>query len=177
MRLLFSYMYAQPGKKLMFMGAEFGQWREWNHDGSLDWHLLEFPSHRGLMQLVGDLNRLYASEPSLHELDCDPAGFEWVDASDTDSSVYSFLRRGKTTGDVMLVVINATPVVRADYRIGVPRGGWWREMLNSDGGEYWGSGIGNSGGMNADVVPAHSHGHSLNLTLPPLAALFFKSEG
>ena len=127
--------------------------------------------------IVSDLNRLYVNEPSLHELDCDPAGFEWVDASDTDSSVYSFLRRGKTTGDVMLVVINATPVVRANYRIGVPRGGWWREMLNSDAGEYWGGGIGNSGGMMADPEPVHGRDHSLNLTLPPLGALFFKSEG
>ncbi len=177
MRLLFSYMYAQPGKKLMFMGAEFGQWREWNHDSSLDWHLLEFPSNMGIQQLVGDLNRLYVNEPALHELDCEPAGFEWVDASDSDSSVYSFLRRGKSTGDIILVVINATPVVRSDYRIGVPRGGWWRELLNSDGGEYWGSGLGNAGGVMADPTHVHGHSQSLSLTLPPLGALFLKSEG
>ncbi|MEI6777026.1 MAG: 1,4-alpha-glucan branching protein GlgB [Chloroflexales bacterium] len=177
MRLLFSYMYAQPGKKLMFMGAEFGQWREWNHDSSLDWHLLQYPSHTGLQQLVGDLNRLYVNEPAMHELDCEPAGFEWVDASDSDSSVYSFLRRGKSTGDIILVVINATPVVRSDYRIGVPRGGWWRELLNSDGGEYWGSGLGNAGGVMANPTYAHGHSQSLSLTLPPLAALFLKSEG
>jgi 1,4-alpha-glucan branching enzyme len=170
-------MYAQPGKKLMFMGAEFGQWREWNHDSSLDWHLLEFPSHKGLMQLVSDLNRIYASETALHQLDCDPGGFEWVDASDSDSSVYSFLRKGKNPYDVILVVINATPVVRVGYRIGVPRGGWWRELLNSDGGEYWGSGIGNAGGVMAEYAPAHGREQSLNLTLPPLGALFFKSEG
>ncbi len=177
MRLLFSYMYAQPGKKLMFMGAEFGQWSEWDHDSSLDWHLLGYPTHSGLQQLVSDLNRIYTSEPALYELDCEPAGFEWVDVSDSDSSVYSFLRKGRSTGDVILVVINATPVVRANYRIGVPRGGWWRELLNSDGSEYWGSGIGNAGGVMAEFMPVHGREQSLNLILPPLGALFFKSEG
>ncbi|MEI8306408.1 MAG: 1,4-alpha-glucan branching protein GlgB [Chloroflexales bacterium] len=177
MRLLFSYMYAQPGKKLMFMGAEFGQWHEWNHDSSLDWHLLQYPSHIGLQRLVGDLNRLYANEPALHELDCDPAGFEWVDVSDSDSSIYSFLRRGRSTGDIILVVINATPVVRPNYRIGVPRDGWWRELLNSDGSEYWGGGIGNAGGVMADPIYVHGRNQSLRLILPPLGALFFKSEG
>jgi 1,4-alpha-glucan branching enzyme len=177
MRLLFSYMIAQPGKKLMFMGAEFGQWREWNHDSSLDWHLVQFPPHAGLQLLVGDVNRLYASEPGLHELDCEPAGFEWVDASDTDSSVYSFLRHGKSGDDSVLVVINATPVVRTNYRIGVPQGGWWRELLNSDASEYGGSGVGNAGGVMSDPVSVHGRANSISLKLPPLGALFFRRQG
>lgn len=177
LRLLYSYLYAQPGKKLIFMGGEFGQWREWRHDESLDWHLTMFPSHRGVIQLLSDLNRLYTTEPALHELDCDPYGFEWVDASDADNSIYTFIRRARSTGDIFMIVINATPVPRDDYRVGVPRGGWWREMLNSDGSEYWGGGIGNAGGIMAEDVPSHGRHQSINLKLPPLAALFFKSEG
>jgi len=177
LRLLYSYMTAQPGKKLLFMGSEFGQWQEWRHDGSLDWHLLQFPSHRGMQQLVGDLNHMYAREPALHELDNDPAGFEWIDASDTESSIYCFVRRGKSTGDIVLFVMNATPVVREEYRVGVPRGGWWQELLNSDSEHYWGSGVGNAGGLMAEAVPHHGRDHSLCLRLPPLGALFFKSQG
>ncbi len=176
LRLLYSYMFAQPGKKLLFMGGEFGQWREWSHDTSLDWHLLMFPSHQGVQRLISDLNRLYRTEPALHELDCDPRGFEWVDANDADSSVYSFLRKSRS-GEHILIVLNATPVVREDYRIGVPFGGWWRELLNSDSEYYWGSDQGNAGGVMAEVVPSHGREFSLRLRLPPLGALFLKYSG
>jgi 1,4-alpha-glucan branching enzyme len=170
-------MYAQPGKKLLFMGGEFGQWREWRHDSSLDWHLLEFPSHRGVLQLLTDLNRIYVNEPAMHELDCDPAGFEWVDASDAEGSTYSFIRRGRSNGDLILAVFNATPVPRLGYRIGVPRGGWWQEILNSDSEHYWGSGVGNAGGVMAEEYHSHGRPFSLSISLPPLGALFFKSAG
>jgi 1,4-alpha-glucan branching enzyme len=176
LRLLYSYMFAQPGKKLLFMGGEFGQWREWSHDTSLDWHLLMFPSHQGMLRLISDLNRLYRSEPALHELDCDPKGFEWIDANDADTSVYSFLRKNRH-GETILVVLNATPVVREDYRVGVPFGGWWRELLNSDSEYYWGSGQGNAGGMMAEELPSHGRPFSLRLRLPPLGALYFKHSG
>ncbi|WP_322820177.1 1,4-alpha-glucan branching protein GlgB [Chloroflexus sp.] len=176
LRLLYSYMFAQPGKKLLFMGGEFGQWREWSHDTSLDWHLLMFPSHQGMQRLIKDLNHLYRTEPALHELDCDPRGFEWIDANDADASVYSFLRKSRY-GEQILIVINATPVVREDYRIGVPVGGWWRELFNSDSEYYWGSGQGNAGGVMADAVPVHGRDFSLRLRLPPLGALFLKPAG
>jgi 1,4-alpha-glucan branching enzyme len=177
LRLLYSYMYAQPGKKLLFMGCEFGQWREWRHDGSLDWHLLEFSSHRGLLDLLADLNRIYINEPAMHELDSDPAGFEWVDASDAEGSSYSFIRRDRSNGDQILAVFNATPVPRIGYRIGVPRGGWWQEIFNSDSEHYWGSGVGNAGGAMAEEHHSHGRPFSLNINLPPLGALFFKSGG
>lgn len=176
LRLLYSYMFAQPGKKLLFMGGEFGQWREWSHDTSLDWHLLMFPSHQGTQRLIGDLNRLYRTEPALHELDCDPRGFEWIDANDADASVYSFLRKSRN-GEQILIVINATPVVREDYRIGVPAGGWWRELFNSNSEYYWGSGQGNAGGVMAEAIPTHGREFSLRLRLPPLGALFLKPAG
>ncbi len=176
LRLLYSYMFAQPGKKLLFMGGEFGQWREWSHDTSLDWHLMMFPSHQGVQRLISDLNRLYRTESALHELDCDPRGFEWVDANDADASVYSFLRKSRA-GEHILIVLNATPVVREDYRIGVPFGGWWRELLNSDSEYYWGSGQGNAGGVMAEAVPSHGREFSLRLRLPPLGALFLKHSG
>jgi 1,4-alpha-glucan branching enzyme len=157
------------------MGAEFGQWGDWRHDESLPWHLLEFPSHRGVQQLLGDLNRLYRTEPALHELDFEPQGFEWVDANDADASVYAFLRKARSNNDLFLIVFNATPVVRENYRVGVPRGGWWREVLNSDAQEYWGSGVGNSGGVEATPIESHGRNHSVVLRLPPLSALYFKS--
>ncbi|MCG8353188.1 MAG: alpha amylase C-terminal domain-containing protein, partial [Chloroflexales bacterium] len=143
----------------------------------LDWHLLEFPSHQGVQRLMADLNRIYRAEPALHALDFDPAGFEWIDANDADSSTYCFMRKCHKTNDIILFVCNCTPVLRLDYRIGVPRGGYWRELLNSDGREYWGSGQGNSGGVEATPMPSHRHPCSLKLTLPPLGAIFFKSEG
>jgi len=174
LRLLFGYMYAQPGKKLLFMGGEFGQWREWVHDDSLDWDLLDLAPHAGVQRWVEDLNRLYRDEPALHELDCHPSGFEWVDCHDADSSVISLIRKGRSPDDIVLVVLNFTPVPRFTYRVGAPRGGFWKEILNSDAREYGGSGHGNLGGVEATPIPSHGRPYSLNLTLPPLSAVFFK---
>jgi 1,4-alpha-glucan branching enzyme len=176
LRLLFGYMYGHPGKKLLFMGDEFGQWDEWYHEKSLDWHLLEYPYHQGAQRWVKELNHLYRTEPALHEIDVSPDGFEWIDFRDGDSSVISFMRRGKTTDDRLLAVFNFTPVPRKNYRIGVPRGGFWTEILNSDAKLYGGSGQGNLGGAEAAPIAFHGRYHSLSLTLPPLAVLFFKSE-
>jgi len=177
LRLLYAHMYSQPAKKLLFMGGEFGQWNEWYHEVSLDWHLLEYPLHAAMKHWVQDLNRVYRSEPSLHEQDFYPAGFEWIDCNDSQASTLSLLRRGRSTGDVIIVVLNFTPVPRPDYRVGAPRGGYWREFLNSDAKEYGGSGHGNLGGVEATPVPHHGRPYSLNLTLPPLGAVFLKSEG
>jgi 1,4-alpha-glucan branching enzyme len=176
LRLLYGYMYAQPGKKLLFMGCEFGQWSEWDHEKSLDWHLLEYPSHAGLQQWVKDLNRLYQNEPNLYEGDFSPSGFEWIDCSDSQQSVLAWIRKGRSTEDVIIVVCNFTPVPRVGYRVGVPTGGLWKEVLNSDAAHYGGSGIGNMGGMPAAKVPVHSRPYSLSLTLPPFGAIFLKSE-
>lgn len=176
LRLLFAYMYAQPGKKLLFMGGEFGQVREWAHDSSLEWHVLQYPVHSGVKNWVEQLNRLYRSEPALHQLDNDPAGFEWVDCNDAAASVVSLLRKGKSETDIVLAVCNFTPVPRMNYRVGVPKGGYWRELLNSDGKEYFGAGMGNAGGCQAEVQPRHGRPYSLALTLPPLGALFLKPE-
>ncbi|MBI2858938.1 MAG: 1,4-alpha-glucan branching protein GlgB [Chloroflexi bacterium] len=177
LRLLLGYMYGQCGKKLLFMGGEFGQWNEWYHETSLDWHLLDFAPHRGVQQWVRDLNRLYVTEPCMHELDHDPEGFEWVDCADSDQSTISFIRRGKSTGDIMFSVCNFTPVLRENYIVGVPSGGYWKEMLNSDGAEYGGSGAGNAGGCQAVQRQSHGRPFSVKLTLPPLAILFLKSQG
>ncbi len=177
LRLLFGYMYGHPGKKLLFMGDEFGQWKEWNHEESLEWHVLEYPSHQGLQRWVKDLNHFYRAEPALYELDFKNQGFAWIDSSDWEGSVISYTRRGKSTDDIILVVCNLTPVPRQNYRVGVPRGGFWREVLNSDARIYWGGNLGNSGGVEAAPVPAHGQYHSLSLILPPLSAIFFKSEG
>ncbi len=174
LRALFGYMYAQPGKKLLFMGGEFAQGREWNHEASLDWHLLDYPPHRGVQRWMQDLNQLYRSEPALHELDFEPAGFEWIDCNDALQSTISLMRRGKSTRDVIVAVCNFTPVVRENYRLGVPGGGFWKEVLNSDASLYGGSGHGNRGGVEATPIPAHQRSHSLTITLPPLAAVFFK---
>jgi 1,4-alpha-glucan branching enzyme len=176
LRLLFGYMYAHPGKKLLFMGGEFGQWGEWNHDQSLDWHLLMYPIHRGIQRWVRDLNHFYKGEPAMYELDFEPGGFEWIDIGDWEKSIISFIRRGKSTSDLILVVCNFTPVPRFNYRIGVPVGGFWREVLNSDAKEYGGSGVGNSGGIEASQIHFHGRPHSLPLTLPPLGVLFFKNS-
>jgi len=172
MRLLLGYMYAQPGKKLLFMGGEFGQWQEWSHDASLDWHLLQYPLHSGLKKWVADLNRLYRTYPSLYQVDFDWAGFEWIDCNDIEQSTLSLVRKGRTPGDAMLVVFNFTPVPRLNYRVGVPQPGFWRELLNSDAKEYGGSSYGNFGGVEAAPVKLHGRSHSLTITLPPLAALF-----
>jgi 1,4-alpha-glucan branching enzyme len=176
LRLLFAYMYAQPGKKLLFMGGEFGQGNEWSHDRSLDWWLLQYPVHQGTQRWVRDLNHLYRHEKALHELDSDPAGFEWVDCNDAPRSIISLLRKGKGPKDRLLIACNFTPVPREKYRVGVPSGGWWREVLNSDGGEYAGSGMGNGGGVTAQPIEQHGRPFSLELTLPPLAAVFFRPE-
>jgi len=176
LRLLFGYMYAQAGKKLLFMGGEFGQGREWNHDHSLDWHLLEYEQHQGVQKWVRDLNRLYREETALHELDFDPAGFEWVDCNDSVLSTLSLIRRGRNTKTV-LAVCNFTPATHTHYQVGVPYGGFWKEVLNSDSAYYWGSGQGNAGGVEAQPVSVHGRPHSLTITLPPLAAVYFRGEG
>jgi 1,4-alpha-glucan branching enzyme len=175
LRLLFGYMYAQPGKKLLFMGADVAQWHEWQHDSSVEWHLLQWAPHTGVHNWVKALNYAYRCEAALHELDSDPAGFQWVDCNDADSSVLSLLRKKPATSEVMLAAFNFTPVPRYNYRMGVPQGGYWREILNSDAQEYGGGGIGNLGGCHATDVPSHGMPHSLELTLPPLAAVFFKA--
>ncbi|HXI95211.1 MAG TPA: 1,4-alpha-glucan branching protein GlgB [Candidatus Acidoferrum sp.] len=174
LRLLYAYMYAQPGKKLMFMGDEFGQWDEWDHDQSLDWHLLNQPMHSAMRLWVGDLNRILREEKALHELDFDPAGFSWIDASDTDQSVVSLIRKGRSPQDILVGVFNFTPVPRHNYQVGVPQAGRWLELLNSDAPLYGGSGQGNLGGVDAVPISVHGHRHSVTLTLPPLAALFLK---
>ena len=176
LRVLYTYMYLHPGKKLLFMGSEIGQWREWNHDSSIDWHLLDGPLHAGLQRFVADLNRLYRAEPSLHELDFEPRGFEWIDCNDNESSVVSLIRRGRDAGEWIVAVLNWTPVVRRGYRIGVPAAGFYRELLNSDAAVYGGSNVGNSGGLATDAIAAHGHHFSLNLTLPPLGGLVLKLE-
>jgi 1,4-alpha-glucan branching enzyme len=176
LRLLFGHMYAQPAKKLLFMGGEFGQWSEWYHEESLDWHLLDFPLHAGLQRWVKELNRTYRTEKALHELDFDPAGFEWIDCNDTQQSTLSLIRKSRSATEIILVVFNFTPTPRYSYQVGTPRGGLWREILNSDAEEYGGSGHGNFGGIEAAPIETHGRPYSLNLTLPPLGAVFFKSE-
>jgi 1,4-alpha-glucan branching enzyme len=176
LRLLFAYMFAQPGKKLLFMGGEFGQYREWSHDRSLDWHLLEGPLHRGLEAWMEQLNRTYRSEEALHWFDNDPQGFEWVDCNDAPASVISLLRKGKSADDAVLIACNFTPVPRVGYKVGVPSAGYWKEILNSDAREYGGGGIGNMGGAEALAESVHGRPHSLRLTLPPLGALFLKKS-
>ncbi len=174
LRLLFGYQYTHPGKKLLFMGGELGQWAEWNHEQSIEWHLLQYRSHYGVWRWVRDLNTLYRNEPALHELDFERAGFEWVDFSDQEQSIISYLRKGRSARDVFLVVCNFTPVPRFNYRVGVPEGGWWREVLNSDAAEYGGEGLGNSGGAGAASEAFHGRPYSLSLTLPPLGIVVFK---
>ena len=176
-RLLFGYQFALPGKKMLFMGDEFGQWKEWNHDTSLDWRLLDEPLHQGLQRWVRDLNTLYRGTPELHELDASPDGFTWVDADDAEQSALGFLRQGHSTGDLILFVANFTPIPRHNYRMGVPRPGHWKEILNSDAPLYGGSGQGNIGGVSTTPVHAHGHDQSLNLTLPPLAVIALRSPG
>lgn len=176
LRLLFGYMYTHPGKKLLFMGSEIGQWSEWYHESSLDWHLLEYPSHQGVRRWLQHLNILYRSEPALHEFDFESNGFAWVDFRDSEQSIISFLRKGKAAEDTLLTVCNFTPVPRNNYRVGVPAAGCWREILNSDAIEYGGSGRGNFGKADAAPVPFHGMYHSLSLTVPPLGIIIFKTE-
>ena len=174
LRLLLGYMYAQPGKKLLFMGGEFGQWNEWYHDVGLDWGLLDYPLHKSLQHWVADLNRLYREEAALHILDFDPSGFEWIDCNDSQHSVVSLLRKTPSGKDDVLAVFNFTPVPRHGYRVGVPSAGFWKEVLNSDAAEYGGSGMGNLGGKETEEIPCHGRPWSLDFTLPPLGAVFFK---
>ena len=177
LRALYGYMYAQPGKKMLFMGGEFGQPSEWAHDGILPWELLNDPMHQGLKDWVSDLNHLYRNDPALYEFDCDPGGFEWIDCDDAEDSVISLIRKGKSTKDLILVVCNFTPVPRYSYRLGAPRAGHWQELLNSDSARYGGSNMGNLGGVATVPVPLHARPHSLTLTLPPLSVSLFKNSG
>jgi 1,4-alpha-glucan branching enzyme len=176
LRLLLASMIAQPGKKLLFMGGEFGQPAEWDHDGALDWIAAKTDAHRGVGQWLADLNRLYTREPAMHELDCDAGGFEWVAPDDHLQNVISFMRRSRNGHRAVLCVLNFAPVLRTDYRVGVPLGGGWRELLNSDAQPYGGSGEGNLGRVQATDVPFHGAPQSICLTLPPLAALFLAPE-
>ena len=176
LRLLYGYMWGHPGKKLLFMGGEFGQRREWAHEESLEWHVLQYAEHEGLRRWVADLNRLYRAEPALHQIDFEQPGFEWVDCNDSEQSVLSFLRRPRDGSALLLVVCNFTPVPRMNYVVGVPGGGYWREIANSDATLYGGSGMGNLGGIEAAPVAAHGRFHSLAITLPPLAVLMFKAD-
>ncbi len=177
LRLLYGYMFGHPGKKLLFMGGEFGQVREWAHDESLEWHVLQYPVHNGVRRWVSDLNRFYRGQRALYELDFENDGFEWIDFHDWEESVLCFMRKCRTSNEKILVVLNLTPVYREEYRVGVPEGGYWKEELNSDAFEYAGSGKGNGGGAEAQHVSAHGREFSLCLTLPPLSALFFKKNG
>ncbi len=177
LRAYYGFMYTMPGKKLLFMGGEFAQTAEWNHDQGLDWHLLADALHAGVQRLVRDLNRLYRGTPALHRRDCEPEGFDWIDCNDMDQSVLSYLRKGATPDDCAVIVCNFTPVVRERYRIGVPRPGFYRERLNTDAADYGGGNIGNLGGVAAEPIPWHGHAHSLSVTLPPLATLVLIPEG
>jgi 1,4-alpha-glucan branching enzyme len=175
LRLLFGYMYTQPGKKLLFMGGEIAQWNEWDHESSVQWHLLANSAHQGLQRWVRDLNTWYRGEPALHQLDADPAGFAWIDCNDAEASVLTYLRHGRHPADVLAIACNFTPLPRHNYRLGVPAAGYWREILNSDALLYGGSGQGNLGGADATPVACHGHFQSINVTLPPLGMVVFKA--
>jgi 1,4-alpha-glucan branching enzyme len=173
LRAYYAFMFGHPGKKLMFMGCEFGQEREWNHDHSLDWHLLDKPKHAGIQTLIRDLNNLYRTVPALHQLDCDAAGFEWLVMHDADRGVFAWLRKGRDTRDRCLVVVNFTPQVHRDYRVQVPFAGTWREVLNTDAAIYGGGNIGNAGAVKTLDDGAFSE---VSLAIPPLAAVFLVPE-
>jgi 1,4-alpha-glucan branching enzyme len=175
LRLLYCYQFAQPGKKLLFMGAEIAQWHEWEHEGELDWALTGLPLHAGMLSLVSDLNRLHRTVPALHELDADPRGFLWTQPNDADAGLLSFIRLS-ALGEPVLVVCNFTPVVRANVLAGVPRDGFWTEVLNSDALEYGGSGVGNLGGVHSRPLPNHGMEHTLTLAVPPLACIFLRQQ-
>jgi 1,4-alpha-glucan branching enzyme len=166
-------MWAHPGKKLLFMGGEFGQRSEWSHEAELEWWALGDPAHRGVQRWVEDLNRLYRGEPALHQRDFEGSGFEWIDCNDAENSVLCYLRRA-ADGSPLLVVANFTPIPRDNYLVGIPQPGYWRECLNSDATLYGGSGIGNQGGVASVPVSAHGRFHALNLHLAPLGILFLK---
>jgi 1,4-alpha-glucan branching enzyme len=177
LKLLLGYMYAEPGKKILFMGGELGQWWEWNHDQPLQWDLLQYDSHQGLQRFVKDLNRVYLGEPALYEIDFDPAGFEWIDFRDTDANVVSFIRKGKKPEEILIFAFNFTPVPRHQYRIGAPRPGFYKELINSDAALYGGSNMGLGGGITAQPRPWHGQAYSFNLDLPPLGMLLLKAMG
>jgi len=177
LRAYFAFMWTQPGKKLLFMGGEFGQDWEWNHDGQLDWAALEHPLHRGVQQLVGDLNRLYREQPALHVFDCDSAGFRWIIADDNSNSTYAYYRQGHADSAPVIAVCNFTPVPRMRYRVGAPRAGVWREILNTDSELYGGSNLGNGGRLETSTTPSHGQPFSLELTLPPLATVLLRHGG
>jgi 1,4-alpha-glucan branching enzyme len=176
LRALYGYMYGHPGKKLLFMGAELAQPAEWSHEHSLEWHLLEHAPHVGIQSWVRDLNRLYRQKPALYSQDFDPEGFQWIECNDQEQSSLGFIRRGPRSEDTILVVCNFTPVPRHNYRIGVPAGGFWKELLNSDSPLYGGSGQGNLGWVEANPVSSHGHFQSLDITLPPLSVLFLEPD-
>ncbi len=174
LRAYYGFMWGYSGKKLLFMGGEFAQWQEWNHDKGLEWAALSAPNHQGMKRFVRDLNLVYRAEPALHENDFDWSGFDWINANDTDNSVFSFVRYAKSSDDFLIIVCNFTPLPRYNYRIGTPRGGRYIELLNSDKDVYWGSGVGNPGELQSLDIPSYEHSHSLELTLPPLATIFLK---
>jgi 1,4-alpha-glucan branching enzyme len=176
LRLLYGYQFATPGKKLLFMGGEFGQSSEWNADSQLDWSLLQFEVHDGVKKFIGDLNRIYKDYPALHELDCEPAGFSWIAADDAEKSIYTFCRHD-SSGDSIVVVLNFTPAPHIGYRIGVPVPGKYIEIINSDSEMYGGSNIGNLGGREAEAVASHGRDHSLKLNIPPLAMIMLAATG
>jgi len=177
LRAYFGFMWAHPGKKLLFMGGEIAQWQEWNHDAEIDWATADDPHHGGIKLLIRDLNRAYRAEPALHALDAEAAGFEWVIANDRDNSVFAFLRLAGDNAPPVLAVSSFTPVARQGYRIGVPRAGFWHEIVNTDAASYGGANIGNGGGARTSDVPSHGHSQSLQLTLPPLATLYLRYGG
>ncbi|MEW6001607.1 MAG: 1,4-alpha-glucan branching protein GlgB, partial [Nitrospirota bacterium] len=174
LRLLYGFMYCHPGKKLLFMGGEIGQWDEWYHEKSLDWHLLNYTQHKRLQKFVIDLNHIYQSEPALYEVDFSYHGFEWIDFTDADSGVISFIRKAKDANNFLVILCNFTPVPRTGYRIGVPEKCFYKEILNSDSKNYWGSNMGNAGGLNAEAIPWHKRPYSINATLPPLSIIILK---
>jgi 1,4-alpha-glucan branching enzyme len=174
LRAFYAYMWARPGKKLIFMGSEFGQWTEWNHDGSLDWHYAEADEHGGLSRLIADLNRCYREHPALWEADCEPAGFQWVDLHNADENIIAFLRIAPSSGQRIFCVCNFAPMIRKGYRIGAPSPGWYREILNTDSRFYGGGDVGNGNGVMAEPVPCHGLSYSLQLVLPPLAVTWFE---
>jgi 1,4-alpha-glucan branching enzyme len=174
LRALYGFKWAWPGKKLLFMGSEFGQSSEWRHDSSLDWHLLEYLDHEGVRRLVRDLNRLYRSETALHANDFNPANFRWINCNDADSCTISFLRHDPLTGDMLVVVGNYSPVRRDAYRVGFPRAGRWNEILNTDSSYYGGTNAGNAGGVQTEAVPYDGSGDSAAVTLPPMSTIIFK---
>ena len=176
LRMLFGYMYGHPGKKLLFMGGEFGQAREWSHDGSLDWHLLQQPLHQGIRRFVQALNWHYCAERALHEVDFDPSGFRWIDCNDNENSVISLVRFARGQREFVVMVFNFTPVPRAEYRLGVPEAGRYAELLNSDADTYGGGNVGNGGGVDAEPVAAHGFDHSIRLRVPPLGCLLLKKR-